>query len=84
MMVHRYILTLLHSERPKLHRVLAALSAIGLNALVWLYRVFMQTDRLSAQADLNLHCLHIYKDPWLILVYEKIWSLIYFLYINQL
>ena len=27
------ILTLLHSERPKLHRVLAILSAIGLKAL---------------------------------------------------
>ena len=83
MMVYRYILTLLHSERPKLGGVLAALSAIGLNEFVWLYRVFMQTDRLSAQADLNLHCLHIYKDPWLILVYKKMWCLIYF-HINQL
>ena len=26
-----FILTLLHSEQPKLHRVLAVLSAIGLN-----------------------------------------------------
>ena len=29
----RYILTLLHSERPKLHRVLALLSTIGLRYL---------------------------------------------------
>ena len=28
---HQNHLTLLHSERPKLHRVLAVLSAIGLN-----------------------------------------------------
>ena len=29
--VRKLWLTLLHSERPKLHRVLAVLSAIGLN-----------------------------------------------------
>ena len=29
-------LTLLHSERPKLHRVLAVLSAIGLNNILFL------------------------------------------------
>ena len=29
--MNQYFLTLMHSERPKLHRVLAILSAIGLN-----------------------------------------------------
>ena len=32
--VYQYTLTLLHSERPKLHRVLAILSAIGLRRLL--------------------------------------------------
>ena len=29
------LLTLLHSERPKLYRVLAILSAVGLNVNIW-------------------------------------------------
>ena len=33
---YQVTLTLLHSERPKLHRVLAALSAIGLSDMLYM------------------------------------------------
>ena len=45
MVVYSYTLTLLHSERPKLHRVLAILSAIGLNIV----------PQLLFQISTNLH-----------------------------
>ena len=47
-------LTLLHSEWPKLHRVFAILSAIGLKTVQAMIKLlFME------QSDLYLHCLNL-------------------------
>ena len=48
----RLCLTLLYSERPKLHRVLAILSAIGLMSLV--------KDLLNLQMHLNSNVLIVF------------------------
>ena len=55
-----YILTLLHSERPKLHTILAFMSAIGLKCLsIWTDQTeqTVQTHSQKEQSDQGLHCL---------------------------
>ena len=50
-----FMLTLLHLEKPKLHGVLAFLSAIGLN---WLFVCFQGMHELLAPIIFVLHCDH--------------------------
>ena len=49
-------LTLMHSELPKLHRVLAALNAIGLRCKQSVVKFANSVD-LDEAAHLVLHCL---------------------------
>ena len=59
-----WTLTLLHSEWPKLHRVLAVLSAIGLNLISF---TLITVHVMTKQAFLMI---------WLILGIEILWLLI--------
>ena len=58
--------TLLHSERPKLHTILAFLNAIGLKKSLSIFQKNLQVDHLFIQVDTiyrscKLLCISYYK-----------------------
>ena len=73
-------LTLLHSERPKLHRVLAFLSAIGLTSVVEHLRIFACFSTKNMLYDNRIASVEIlqYTGTFKILLRNKlviVWSL---------
>ena len=70
-LIYNNLLTPLHPERPKFHRVSAVLSAIGLNTFFWLRIKFpTQTDCFSC---LLWSCMRTSQD-WIPILAQHIFS----------